>query len=100
MSFAKVSSVLSNIADMSGDPAAFEAAYIVERARTEIPKILGKNIDGNVGVLYFKSGVLTLSVSSSVWAHNLRMRERGIIVKLNELFEKRVVKKIVYRVIL
>lgn len=96
MSFVKVADLLSHVAERSGDPIALEAARVVEVVQKEIGKILGEKAVGNVRAKSFKDGVLTLSVSSSVWGHEVRMRERKLVFCLHEVLGKGVIKKVRY----
>ncbi|MDQ3098339.1 MAG: DUF721 domain-containing protein [bacterium] len=96
MSFTKVSDLLSNVAARSGDPIALEAARVVEVVQKNIGNILGEKAIGNVRVKNFKDGVLTLSVVSSVWAHEVRMKERKLVFNLHEILQKGTIKKVRY----
>jgi hypothetical protein len=96
MSFTKVSDLLSNVAARSGDPIAMEAARVVEMVQKNIGEILGEKAIGNVRAKSFKDGVLTLAVSSSVWAHETRMKERKLVYCLHEILDKGTIKKVRY----
>ncbi len=96
MSFTKVSDLLSNVAERSGDPIALEAARVVEVVQKNIGTILGEKAVGNVRAKSFKDGVLTLAVSSSVWGHEVHMKERKLVFCLHEILGKGVIKKIRY----
>ncbi len=96
MSFVKVSDLLSAVAERSGDPAAMDAARVVEVVQKEIGKILGEKAVGNVRAKSFKDGVLTLAVASSVWGHEVRMKERKLVFCLHEILGKGVIKKVRY----
>ncbi len=96
MSFTKVCDVLSDVATRSGDPIALDAARVVEIAKRELSGILGEKSVESVKVKSYKDGVLTLAVTSSVWAHEVRMMERRLISKLNEILLTEMIKKVRY----
>lgn len=60
-----------------------QAALICERFRQLAPKVVGKDAANHVAPKYFKHGVLTISVPSSVWAQHVFVHRHELLLQLN-----------------
>ena len=61
-------------------------------------KAVGKEVAKNAKPALFKDGILIANVSSSVWIQHLKFLEKDIISNINQLLNKKLVKKIRFKI--
>ncbi len=98
MSFTKVSELLLDFAKRSGDPDPMEAAYVIESVQNEIEEVYGMKAIGHVRAKSFRDGLLTIHVSSSVWADYARMYERKFKFHMSQVLKNVRIVKVRYEV--
>lgn len=76
MPFEKISGLLPTVKQRVKDGSAMEAAYVVEVAKQVFRNVYPEELWDLVRVTYFKNGVLTIAVGSSVVAHALKAHEK------------------------
>ena len=59
---------------------------------------VGNEVAKNAKPALFKDGILIVNVSSSVWIQHLKFMEKDIILNINQLLNKKLVKKIRFKI--
>jgi hypothetical protein len=74
--------------------------YGLDKAATaaRVCNVAGKIADGEFEPISFKSGALKVRVKSVAAAHMLRLRQKGIILKINGELGEDLVKKIRFEI--
>jgi predicted nucleic acid-binding Zn ribbon protein len=70
------------------------AAQIIEEFKEQICERWGKQVLKRVTPKYLKRGTLTIEAKDSVFAAELRLKEKNLLDELNKKYEKAVVKKL------
>lgn len=71
-----------------------EIAKVLDLCRQEIKKIFP---DEDINIVSLKNKTLTIHISNSILASELRLREPKIISKVNANMGEEVIRKIIYR---
>ncbi len=61
------------------------------------PEVVGERIAGLTGAMVLRNGVLQITMHSSAAAHDLNMRRKTVMARLNETLGVEVVKNLVVR---
>ncbi len=73
-----------------------EASLIVEKANEILIDFLGAEAQNQARAVYYKNKVLTLACLSSVCAQEIRLSEKQIREKINQIFGSDTVEKLRY----
>ena len=72
------------------------AAQVVEEAQKILVKEFGDDISKYAAPAYYKNGVLTIACLSSSAAQEIKLRERNILLELNDKLKGPKIEKIRY----
>lgn len=72
------------------------ASMIVEKANEVIVELFGEDVKNQAQVVYYKDNTITLACLSSTIAQEVRLNERKIKSKINEIFGSDTIHKIRY----
>lgn len=94
MSFVMVGELIQQSVRRSGASKKIEAALVLEDCMFVLKKLFGKEIEKKVKPLYLSGMVLKVSVTSSVLACEIKLKETRIISEINKRRKREVVSRI------
>lgn len=65
-----------------------------EKIKNNLSKIFAENLNNEIEILSLKSGNLLLKCESSSWRYEINIRREDFINKINNFFDKQIVKSI------
>lgn len=92
--FVRIKGLLKRSLKKLGIEKQVEAARVLEIFNQLAEEEFGSQIRNQVKPLYLKNKVLTVSVKNSVLASEFQLRQKQIIEKINQRFQKTVVSKL------
>ena len=98
MPFEHIKRELNRAVRRAGIGGEVTAAMIVEASRRAILEVMGKKIGNDIEPLFIKNGTLTVQVSSSIVAEELKFRALEVIEKTNKFLGKEEVLRLSYRI--
>ena len=97
MTLQSLNSLLKNRSSTSPLFRGIEAAAVVASANQILIEVVGKVIQDAAQAVSFRNQHLTIACLSSVVAQEVRLYEDVIIEKINGLFGKKIIGKIIYQ---
>lgn len=76
---------------------AAEAAFICHLSNKAIQDFFDKDFLKEIKIISFRDGYLFFSTSNSTYAQEIKMKEKEIVSKTNELLGKKLVEKIRFK---
>lgn len=72
----------------------FSEIVYCEKIKNNLDKIFTENIKKEIEILSLKSGNLILKCDSSSWRYEINIRREDFVKKINDFFDKNIVKSI------
>ena len=90
----KISSLLWQSIAKAGIEKEMLASLVIEEFKKNLIAEFGEKILKKIKILHFKNGILTISILSSVIAQEIKLKEKDLIEKINQKFNKKIVERI------
>ena len=91
-----IANILKNQSSASPLVRGVTAAMTVEAANEVLGMMFGVSIKNHAAAMYLKNGALSVACLSSTVAQEIKLREREVLNKVNEMVGVDAAKKIIY----